>query len=446
MQLDERTEVALWRFGVLGPLVSAELRHGDVRRLIDQAAARTHQRPDGRRVEVQASTIEAWFYDYQRGGFNALRPKRRSDAGTCKAIPPALADRIVALKRENMRRSVRRIIKMLVRSGEARKGQLKRSTVHRLLAAHGISHLEARPGSGQERRAFRPEHAGALWMGDVMHGPLVLADGRLRKSYLHLFMDAAVRLIVGAAFRLGETALDHQIVLKEAFRRHGLPRVLYLDLGAAQTANSLKLICAELGVRLLHCRPRDPEAKAGVERLIRTIRAEVMDELPDGPLPLEELNSKLWSWMAVEYHAREHGGTGRRPLEHWLEQADRLRPPPAAAELDVMFLHRVNRKVRKDSTVRFEGRMLEVRPELVGQTVELRFDPQQSKPLPQVYVDGAWFCDTVELDLVRNSARKRRPKKPAPVVEAEPTGIDPLQQLADAHARLARPPCHDEED
>ncbi len=445
MELDNRTEVALWRFGVLGPLVSAELKHGDVRRLIGQAAARTHQRPDGRRVEVQASTIEAWFYEYQRGGFNALRPKQRSDAGSCRAIPPQLADRIVALKQENMRRSVRRIIKMLVRAGEARKGQLKRSTVHRLLVAHGISHLEARPGAGQERRAFRPEHAGALWMGDVMHGPLVLADGRLRKSYLHVFMDAAVRLIVGAGFRLGETALDHQIVLKEAFRRHGLPRVLYLDLGAAQTATSLKLTCAEIGVRLLHCRPRDPEAKAGVERLIRTIRAEVMDELPDGPLPLEELSSKLWSWMAVEYHAREHDGTGRRPLEHWLEQADRLRPPPSAAQLDVMFLHRVNRKVRKDGTVRFEGRMLEVRAELVGQTVELRFDPQQPKPLPQVFVDGDWFCDTVELDLVRNSARKRRPKKPVPVVDAEPTGIDPLKQLSDAHARLARPPRHDEE-
>jgi len=36
-----------------------------------------------------------------------------------------------------------------------------------------------------ERRSFLPEHAGDLWVGDALHGPLVIApDGSLRKAYL----------------------------------------------------------------------------------------------------------------------------------------------------------------------------------------------------------------------------------------------------------------------
>lgn len=443
MEYDHKTEVALWRYGVIGTLVSAHLEHGDLSRLRDEAASKTYERWDGRWVKVKPRTVEDWYYKYKAGKLAALRPKGRSDAGTSRAIRPELAERILELKRENMRRSVRVIISMLERAGEARRKELKRSTVHRLLQAHGISGRPARETGDRERRAFRPEFAGALWMGDVMHGPLVLGPtGRVRKSYLHLFIDAAVRFVPGAAFRLGETALDHQVVLKQAIRRHGVPRVLYEDQGSAQTAKSLRLICAELGVRLLHCRPYDPEAKAGVERIFRTIRAELLDELPQDPIPLSELNAKLWSWLAVEYHAREHGGTGRRPLEHWLEQADRLQPAPRAEVLDVVFLHRVQRKVRKDGTVRFKGRILEVRSELCGLTVELRYDPEKPKALPQVYRDGRFLCDTVELDLVRNSSRRRRRTTPAHDAKPAESGLDPLELMQAEHDRRIRPPIH----
>ena len=446
MDYDDKTEVALWRFSVLGPLVSSDLQHGDQRRYLREAADSTWRRWDGRKVRLSERTIERWLYTYRRGGFDALRPDGRSDAGTCRGIRPELAERIIAIKRGNMRRSAPRIIRILERLGEVRSGELKRSTVHRLLAAQGISHLEVRGTEGSERRAFRPEHAGQLWMGDVAHGPKVLApDGQLRKAYLHVFLDAAVRFVVGAEARLGETALDHQIVLKRAVRRHGVPRVLYLDLGAAQTANSLKLICAELGVRLLHCRPRDPEAKAGVERFFRTFRAEVLDELPDGPITLAELNSKLWAWLSAEYHAREHGGTKQRPMTHWLAEADRLRPAPAGAALDTLFLHRLRRTVRKDTTVRFCGRILEVRPELCGQVVELRYDPDTPDALPRVFVDGDFYCDTVELDLVRNSSRKRKRGRPAPPLSEESVDIDALQLIQDEHARTSRVPRTDDE-
>jgi hypothetical protein len=284
-------------------------------------------------------------------------------------------------------------------------------------------------------------------MADVMHGPKALDDrGRERKSYLHAFIDSAVRFVPGCAFRFGERAVDFEGVFKSAIRKHGLPRTLYVDLGAAQTADSLRLICGELGVHLRHCRPYDPQAKAGIERFFRSWRAEIGDELPDESLPIAELNGLTWAWLSTEYHRRPHGGTGRVPLDHWLEEVERLRPAPSAERLERIFLHRETRLVRRDGTVRFRGQMLEVRGELMGMTVELRFDPEvdfqsyDRTTWPAVYVDNRFVCDAVVLDPLINSAKPRHRLPTPPVPRIESSGLNPLRQMADEQARLGRPP------
>lgn len=439
MTEEEKTRIALWRLGVLGPLVSARLERGDRAKLFEEAAARTYEDHAGRRIMIAAGTVEAWYYRWKKGGFEALKPKDRCDIGSSRSIRPEIAELILDIKRENPRRSIRRIIRMLERAGKVTLDELSKSSVHRLLQAHGLSKRPSRHYE-TERRAFRHPHAGDLFMGDVMHGSRVIApDGRVRKSYLHLFLDSATRFVPGAAFRLSETAADHEAVLKQAFLKHGLPRVLYLDRGAAQISDSLRIICAELGVRLVHTRPYDPQAKGAVEKIFSIIRAEIESELPEKPLELEELNGILWSWLSAEYHRRIHGATKKAPLEHWLKEVEHLHSAPRPEELDKIFLHRARRKVRQDSTVRFEGKLLEVRPELCSLEIELRYDPHNPNKLPQVFINGEFYCDTVEVDLVRNASRRRhrpKPVKPEPVS----TGIDPLKQIQDEHFRRARPP------
>jgi hypothetical protein len=83
-----------------------------------------------------------------------------------------------------------------------KKGELTRSSVGRLLLAKGVSRLGG--GEPRERRSFRFEEPGALWIGDVLHGPLVLAGGRQRKSYVIAFIDSATRFIPAAEVRLSE--------------------------------------------------------------------------------------------------------------------------------------------------------------------------------------------------------------------------------------------------
>jgi hypothetical protein len=79
MDTERRRAIALFRFGVLGALVSARLEHGDRKALFEQAAKRDYLTPDGRIVRISARTIDTWYYA-ERGrrpvGARAGRAKR----------------------------------------------------------------------------------------------------------------------------------------------------------------------------------------------------------------------------------------------------------------------------------------------------------------------------------------------------------------------------------
>lgn len=444
-----KRDIALWRLGVLGALVSARLEHGDRVRFFEEIAARVHQMPDGRVVELSPRTIESWYYAHKHGGFEALYPCTRADCGQSRAIAPEIAELILRVKREKPRRSLKRIIRMLERARRVKPGELTRSSVHRLLKLAGVS---ARPlrGPSAERRSFIAEHAGDLWVGDALHGPLVIApDGRICKSYLLSQIDDATRYVPHSYFALSEGAEAQEHGLKQAILKYGLARAYYVDRGSAYVARSLRFICADLGIHLLHAGVQDAEAKGVIERWHRTWRDEVGDELPDTPLPLAELNAKHWAWLGAEYHAREHSTTGRAPREHLLAEVDQIRPLPRGLDLDEVFLHREDRTVRKDGTVRWRGGFLEVRADLGDQRVELRFDPADETALPRVFIDNRFVCDTVPLDRLANMTRRRRRIAGDPEPFAEPSGLDPLALIEDEHyrrARLAGADPHDDED
>ena len=165
MDDETKQDIALFRVAVLGALVGAELEHGDLVALCREAAERRWEWPDGTLEHLAARTIEGWYYAYQHGGFAGLMPKDRADLGSTD-IRPDLASLIVRAKRERPRRSIKRIIKLLVRAKKAAPGELSKASVHRLLERHEISSVPAR-GPTAERRSFIHEFPGDLLVGDA---------------------------------------------------------------------------------------------------------------------------------------------------------------------------------------------------------------------------------------------------------------------------------------
>lgn len=427
-------DIALWRFAILGPLVSARLEHGDRRTHFTRAAQLEYEKPDGERVQIAARTIEDWYYAYLEGGWKALMPSARDDRGISRAIRPEIAAKLIAAKRQKPRRSIGLLIKCFVRLRWVQKDELKRSTVHRLLQANALS-LRPPRAHDHERRSFLPEHASDLWVGDVMHGPVVkLPNGARGKAYLITILDAATRFIVRSRFCVDEGMLSHENVLLSAIEQHGLPRAYYVDRGAAYVADSLRTICADLGVQLIHTKARDPEAKGAIERWHRTVRDQLLDELSKQTLTLEELNAALWAWLGVEYHANTHSTTGRAPGLHFESELAYLRPVPEDISLRDVFLHRAERLVRKDGCVSLDAVSYEVPGDLVGERVELRFDPRRPDDLPLVFHRGV-YRDVARLLDRHANANGRRRALPTSETAGDDQGIDAIGLIADEYYR-----------
>ena len=112
--MNEINATALFRLSVLGPLVSPEqLQRGEVQTIIRQLAQREYAIPDSDRRMLGEKTIQAWYYLWRKGGIDALVPKVRVDRGSSK-ISAAVQEAILAAKRENPRRSINQIERLLV--------------------------------------------------------------------------------------------------------------------------------------------------------------------------------------------------------------------------------------------------------------------------------------------------------------------------------------------
>ncbi len=409
---------ALFRLSVLGPLVARErLARGELQQIVRDLAQREYTIPDSRRRHLGEKTILSWFYLWRKSGIEGLAPKVRADRGQSK-LPPSAQEAILAAKRENPRRSIRQIRRLLEASGAVAGDSLSRSAIHRLLQRHGLSRMTGSSSQAEEKRSFVAASAGAIWYGDVMHGPRVPIAGQLRKTYLVSLFDDASRLVAHSAFCLGETAQDIEGVLKQALLKRGIPHRLVVDNGAAYRAGTLQGICARLGIHLIHCRPYRPEGKGKLERWHRTCRDQFLCELDERHIGhLDDLNARLWAWLEQVYNRTPHEGLGgATPLARYQQDLPKIRSLGLrAANLDALFHHRVGRHVKKDGTVSYLGRRFEVPCELAGKTVKLVVDPHAGRVVGVEDDQGGSLGAATPLDLVANATRTR--KKPQAAVQ-----------------------------
>ena len=436
--MNEIDPKALFRLSVLGPMVSREkLGRGELQQLIRELAQREYAIPGTQRRHLGEKTIQAWYYAWRREGIAGLAPKVRVDRGRSR-ITPAIQEAILAAKRDNSRRSIRQILRLLEAAGLVAQGSLSRSAIHRLLQQSGLSKLAGTSASPEEKRSFNAEFAGTIWYGDVMHGPHVPVKGRLRKTYLVSLIDDASRLVAHSTFCLGETALDIEGVLKQAVLKRGLPSRLIVDNGAAYRSHTLQGICARLGIHLIFCRPYRPEGKGKLERLHKTLRSQFLSEIDERRITeLNDLNARLWAWLEQVYHRTPHGGlAGMTPLARYQRDLPRIRTlGTMAGQLDALFHHRIKRFVRKDGTVSYLGQRFEVPYELSGQTIKLVVDPHAQRVVDVEDEAGVSLGEATPLDAIANIKRKRR--KPDPVTDIVVRNGPNLVEIA--HARYHGP-------
>lgn len=385
-----RQQIALFRYGLIADLAHRQAGERGLYALLREKAERVYEIPGSRRTHVAVETLRDWLAAYRRGGFDALYPKPRRDQGQSRAIPQQVADLLCSIKEDNRALSVALVIEQAQqRGGVPESVNLAPATVHRLLSRHGLMERNASEPTTNDRRRFAFDKANELWMSDVMHGPSVVADGkRKRKTYLIALLDDATRVVPYAAFAMSENTSAFLPVLHKAILRRGIPKRLYVDNGSAYRSQHVALVCARLGITLIHARPYQPQGKGKQERWFRTVRMQLLPLLTeDDRKSLDALNQRLWSWVEAEYHMSPHKGLDRlTPLDRWATAADDVQLPGPELDLDEVFLFELTRKVHKDRTISLQGILYEIDASLVGQTVTVRFDPSRpGRPIDVVF-------------------------------------------------------------
>jgi putative transposase len=373
---DRRENRALGRFAAVQAVIQARRDGQTLTRALHQAA----QQPwDGR--QYCPATLEDWFYRWRQGQFAALHDRPRRDRGEHRALDPVALEALTKLRREYPQLTVKALAEELVRRGVLAPEGFSPSTLYRRLAEAGLDRASLRAGAeplGAPTKAFELPLPNLLWMADCMHGPtLETGQGAARRAFLFALLDDCSRLCVHGQFYAQERLEGFLDTLRQAVQTRGLPDKLYTDNGAAFRSRHLGLVCANLGIRLLHCKPYHSWSKGKIERFFSTVQTRFLPKLVFEPArSLEALNQRFWQWLETDYHRGEHTALdGESPAGRFarLGQGLRLLGPDAA--VDRLFLMRVARRVRKDATFSLGGRFWEVAPHLRGQIVTVHFDP-----------------------------------------------------------------------
>jgi putative transposase len=437
---DRCTEIALFRYTLILPLVRGEYPPGGKDKLRQQIASRSYDVPHSSRRSVSATTLARWERVYQEHGFDALKPQPRADRGSCRAISSETLDRAETLKREQPLRSARSIIRILSldTTNPIPEPRIAPRTLRRQLSRRGATaaRLLAEQCPKPYRR-FERSHFGDLWQGDAMHGPYLPdpadADKR-RQVFLFAFLDDHTRLAPHAQFYWNEQLPRMEDCFKRAIMRYGRPLAVYVDQGSVYRADQFNTVCASLGIQHIPGTPYYPEGRGKIERFFQFVQSDFLPELAHSSVTtLRQLNESLLAWIEVVYHTKCHAETGQAPLERFRQDKTPSIRPADPEELRQAFLHRATRKVTKTATFPFHHNRYRVPDYLRGQTVELRYDPFDLTRI-EVWFNDA-FLQLAEPDRIVTTIHPDVTPDPVPASQPD-SGLDYLALLRQERERL----------
>ena len=274
---ERQTEIALFRYGLIAALIHEAPGQSMQEECLREIAAKRYEIPYSTRTRVSVSALRRYLKRYRAGGFEALYPQQRSDAGQPRVFSTEILAKLISLREIQPDRTTPMLVEILKRESVETGGDNPATKLN----AHTLSTHLRRAGKtrrllNQTPRAYQRFERAApneLWQSDVMHGPWLtdpLSTDRPRRAYLFAFIDDHSRLIPYAEFFFEERLPRLERVFKIAMLRRGVPRKVYslpcrrcrrVDNGSIFRATQFMAACASLGVQVLHTKPYTPESK-----------------------------------------------------------------------------------------------------------------------------------------------------------------------------------------
>ena len=353
-------QIALFRYGIIAPVLhqttSSQTRYfKDMAKTVFDVPSYGHKR-------YSWKTFKHWLRLYRLSGFDGLKPQTRKDASTSRKIDGFLSQIISQSLEAYPGLSISGLFRLLVDQDYISPGSICEATLRKFITDNRLIQEKSAP---EVRKKFEKPHINDLWIADFMHGPHFIIDGKKRKTFLVAIIDDHSRLIVGASWTLKENTSALELVFRKALLTYGLPKLFYCDNGSVFSSQHLQLVCARLGIALVHSKPYDSPSRGKIERFFRTIRQDFLPLCPrQEKYSLEGLNQIFAGWLD-QYHRRFHHGIQQAPLDKFLNDLKSIsirRIDPG--ELDQHFYQTVHRLVKNDATISVGGILFRPRPNI----------------------------------------------------------------------------------
>lgn len=387
MKQEQQQAIALMRYAAISPVVTGlDEKYPSMQAYYDEVSAKGITGTDGRTHHFAPSTIERWYLDYKKHGFDALIPAPRADAGKSRKLDPDLQEQIRYLKSNYPRMSAAAIYRQLRDNGSIAHGQVSESTVCRFVNQLA---LQLQQSPGRDMRRYERPHINEVWCGDSSFGPkLTDADGKKHRLYIVALIDDASRFIVGIDIFYNDNFVNLMAVMKSAVSKYGRPKVLNFDNGKPYRNRQMELLAARIGTTLSYCQPYTPTSKAKIERWFRTMKDQWMAALDmDDFHSLEEIRGSLFSYVRQYNQAPHSSLRGQTPQDRFFSEPEQIRRLPAD-DIEKDFLLEVERRVSADSVIVIGQVEYEVDCRFAKQRIRLRYSPDM-KEIYVVEANGA---------------------------------------------------------
>lgn len=377
MTMDQKQQIALFRYGVIAPLETGTCDPSiSNNEFFRQAARKTYTAPDGRQTTIGASTIEKWHLRYKKDGFDGLLPQGRKDEGVSRKLDQDLQSQIRFMKTEHPRMTAAEIYRQLLANGSITVGQVSASTIERFVRC--LKEEAEMTGSRDMRRYERP-HINEVWYGDTCFGPYLDTGEGKKRVYFIALIDDASRFIVAADIFFNDKYENLMAVIRSAVSRFGRPKLFSFDNGPSYRNLQMELLAARIGSAVHYCEPFTPTSKSKIERWFLTLRTQYLASLDMRRFhSIEEMRPHFADYVA-RYNRTPHSSLdGMTPQDRFFSEPEQIRRLPAEA-IDHSFLLEAERRVSPDSVITIDKTEYEVHYRYAKQRIRLRYSPDMAK-------------------------------------------------------------------
>ena len=374
MTQEKKHDIALMRYSVISPIITGLSEdYSSLDAFYRDASKKGVVSPDGTVKHFSAATIERWYRNYKKGGFDALIPEGRVDEGRPRKLDADLQEQIKYLKQNYPRMSAAAIFRQLHDNGSIISGEVSESTVNRYI---NQLTLELKTTTNQDMRRYERPHINEVWCGDSSVGPyLKTEDGRKRKVYIIALIDDASRFIVGIDVFFNDNFVNLMSVMKSAVAKYGRPQMFNFDNGKSYRNKQMELLAARIGSVVHYDQPYTPTQKAKIERWFRTMKDQWMSSLDIRDFhTLDELRGNLFAYVNAYNYSPHSSLKGKSPQERFFSEPDFFHRLPGD-DLDKHFLLEIERRVSSDSVIVIDQTEYEVDCRFAKQRIKLRYSP-----------------------------------------------------------------------